>query len=67
MISISFLLTALVIVLIPGTGVIYTINTGLTQKKRIMLAAAFGCTLGIMLKPDERYIYGLDEKEINGV
>ena len=48
MISISFLLTALVIVLIPGTGVIYTINTGLTQKKRIMLAAAFGCTLGII-------------------
>jgi len=48
LISISFLLTAFVIVLIPGTGVIYTINTGLTQKKRIMLAAAFGCTLGII-------------------
>ncbi|WP_320129743.1 LysE family translocator [uncultured Sphaerochaeta sp.] len=46
--SIDFLITALVVVLIPGTGVMYTIHTGLLQKKRYAVAAAFGCTLGIV-------------------
>ena len=44
----EFLLTSLVVVLIPGTGVVYTINTGLTLKWRASLAAAVGCTLGIV-------------------
>ena len=48
MINLEFLLTSLVIVLIPGTGVVYTITTGLTLKWRASLAAAFGCTLGIV-------------------
>jgi len=48
MISPEFLLTSLVVVLIPGTGVIYTINTGLTLKWRASIAAALGCTLGIV-------------------
>lgn len=34
MISLQFLLTALIVTLIPGTGVVYTMNTGLTQKSR---------------------------------
>lgn len=46
--SAEFLLTALVVVLIPGTGVIYTLATGLTQGPRAAIAAAFGCTLGIL-------------------
>ena len=48
MIKPEFLLTSLVVVLIPGTGVIYTITTGLTLKWRASLAAAVGCTLGIV-------------------
>jgi threonine/homoserine/homoserine lactone efflux protein len=48
MINPEFLLTSLVVVLIPGTGVVYTINTGLTLKWRASIAAAIGCTLGIV-------------------
>jgi len=48
MINPEFLLTSLVVVLIPGTGVVYTINTGLTLKWRASIAAALGCTLGIV-------------------
>ncbi len=48
MITPQFLLTSLVIILIPGTGVVYTINTGLLLKWRASLAAAIGCTLGIV-------------------
>lgn len=44
----EFLLTALVVVLIPGTGVIYTVATGLTAGRRESIAAALGCTLGIV-------------------
>lgn len=48
MISIEFLLTSLVVVLIPGTGVLYTIATGLFVGKRASFFAALGCTLGIV-------------------
>jgi len=44
----EFFLTSLVVVLIPGTGVIYTITTGLTRKWRASIVAAIGCTLGIV-------------------
>jgi threonine/homoserine/homoserine lactone efflux protein len=44
----EFLLASLVVVLIPGTGVVYTITTGLTLKWRASIAAAVGCTLGIV-------------------
>jgi threonine/homoserine/homoserine lactone efflux protein len=48
MITPEFLLTSLVVVLIPGTGVVYTVTTGLTLKRRSSIAAAIGCTLGII-------------------
>ncbi|RPJ29347.1 MAG: LysE family translocator [Chloroflexi bacterium] len=48
MITPEFLLTSLVVVLIPGTGAVYTINTGLLLSRRASLAAAVGCTLGIL-------------------
>lgn len=48
MIKPEFLLASLVVVLIPGTGVVYTITTGLILKWRASLAAALGCTLGIV-------------------
>lgn len=48
MITIQFLLTAFVVVIAPGTGVIYTLAIGLGQGRRAALAAAAGCTLGIV-------------------
>lgn len=48
MISTEFLLTSLVVVLIPGTGVIYTVSTGLFLGWRAALIAALGCTFGIV-------------------
>lgn len=48
MISIEFLLTSLVVVLIPGTGVIYTVSVGLFSGWKNSIAAASGCTLGIV-------------------
>jgi threonine/homoserine/homoserine lactone efflux protein len=46
--SLSFLLTSLVVVVSPGTGVLYTLATALTRGSRASVAAAFGCTLGIL-------------------
>lgn len=46
--TIEFLLTSLVVVLLPGTGVIYTLAIGLGRGFRASVAAAFGCTLGIV-------------------
>jgi threonine/homoserine/homoserine lactone efflux protein len=48
MITVQFLITSLVVVLIPGTGVVYTISTGLFQKWKASIYAAIGCTLGII-------------------
>lgn len=48
MLSTEFLLTSLVVVLIPGTGVIYTVSTGLALRRRASIAAALGCTAGIL-------------------
>ena len=46
--TLSFLLTSLIVVASPGTGVLYTLAVALTQGARQSLAAAFGCTLGIV-------------------
>jgi threonine/homoserine/homoserine lactone efflux protein len=46
--TITFWLTALVIVLIPGTGALYTLGTGLVRGWRAATLAAFACTLGIV-------------------
>lgn len=48
MISIEFLVTSLIVVLIPGTGVIYTVSTGLVQGRRASFFASLGCTAGIV-------------------
>lgn len=48
MVNAEFLLTSLIVVLIPGTGVVYTVSTGLFRGWRASLAAALGCTLGII-------------------
>src|SRR3712207_6481346 len=46
--SAEFLITALVVVATPGTGVLYTLAAGLARGGRASLVAAFGCTLGIV-------------------
>jgi threonine/homoserine/homoserine lactone efflux protein len=47
-VSVEFLLTSLVVVLIPGTGVIYTVSSSIGGGRRRGLIAAVGCTLGIV-------------------
>jgi len=46
--SIEFLLTTLIIVASPGTGVVYTLAAGLSRGARASVLAAFACTLGIV-------------------
>jgi threonine/homoserine/homoserine lactone efflux protein len=46
--SVEFLLTSLIVVVSPGTGVLYTLAAGLSRGPRASVVAAFGCTLGIV-------------------
>lgn len=46
--SVEFLLTSLVVALIPGTGVVYTVSSSIGGGWRRGLFAAIGCTLGIV-------------------
>ncbi|MCB1756466.1 MAG: LysE family translocator [Gammaproteobacteria bacterium] len=48
MMIIEFLITSFIVVLMPGTGVIYTVSTGLTRGARASIFAAVGCTAGII-------------------
>jgi len=47
-VTVEFLLTSLIIVATPGTGVLYTVAAGLTRGARASIVAAVGCTLGII-------------------
>jgi threonine/homoserine/homoserine lactone efflux protein len=47
-VSIDFLLTSLIVIVSPGTGVLYTLAAGLSRGPRASVVAAFGCTLGIV-------------------
>ena len=46
--SLEFLLTSFIVVVSPGTGVLYTLAAGLTRGSRASVVAAFGCTIGIV-------------------
>ena len=46
--SIEFLVTSLIVIVSPGTGVLYTLAAGLARGSRASVVAAFGCTLGIV-------------------
>ena len=46
--SIAFLVTTLIVVVTPGTGVVYTLSAGLSRGGRASVIAALGCTLGIV-------------------
>jgi len=47
-VSIDFLVTSLIVIVSPGTGVLYTLAAGLSRGSRASIVAAFGCTLGIV-------------------
>jgi threonine/homoserine/homoserine lactone efflux protein len=47
-VSIAFLVTTLIVVASPGTGVLFTLTAGLSRGRRASIVAAFGCTLGIL-------------------
>jgi threonine/homoserine/homoserine lactone efflux protein len=47
-VSLDFLITSLIVVVSPGTGVLYTLAAGLSRGSRASVVAAFGCTLGII-------------------
>jgi threonine/homoserine/homoserine lactone efflux protein len=44
----EFLLTAFIVCLLPGTGVLYMLAIGLSRGFKASIAAACGCTLGIV-------------------
>jgi threonine/homoserine/homoserine lactone efflux protein len=46
--TIEFLVTSLIVIVSPGTGVLYTLAAGLSRGSRASVVAAFGCTLGIV-------------------
>jgi len=47
-VSIEFLLTSLIVVATPGTGVLYVVAAGLSRGTRASVIASVGCTLGIV-------------------
>jgi len=46
--SIEYILTSLVVILLPGTGVLYTLAIGMGKGFKPSILAALGCTLGIV-------------------
>jgi threonine/homoserine/homoserine lactone efflux protein len=46
--TLEFLITSLIVIVSPGTGVLYTLAAGLSRGSRASVVAAFGCTLGIV-------------------
>jgi threonine/homoserine/homoserine lactone efflux protein len=47
-VSIEFLVTSLIVVATPGTGVLYTMAAGFSSGARASVIAAVGCTLGVV-------------------
>ena len=46
--GLEFLVTSLIVIVSPGTGVLYTLAAGLSRGSRASIVAAFGCTIGIL-------------------
>lgn len=44
----TFLISSFIIILMPGTGVLYTISVGIAKGKKGGMLAAAGCTAGIV-------------------
>jgi threonine/homoserine/homoserine lactone efflux protein len=47
-VNVEFLITSLIVIVSPGTGVLYTLAAGLSRGSRASIVAAFGCTIGIV-------------------
>jgi threonine/homoserine/homoserine lactone efflux protein len=47
-VSVEFLVTSFIVIVSPGTGVLYTLAAGLSRGSRASVVAAFGCTIGIL-------------------
>jgi threonine/homoserine/homoserine lactone efflux protein len=47
-VSVEFLVTSFIVIVSPGTGVLYTLAAGLSRGSRTSVVAAFGCTIGIV-------------------
>jgi threonine/homoserine/homoserine lactone efflux protein len=47
-VTLEYLLTSIIVILLPGTGVLYTLAMGLNAGTRASILAALGCTLGIL-------------------
>jgi len=47
-VSLEFLITSFIVIVSPGTGVLYTLAAGLSRGARASVVAAFGCTIGIV-------------------
>jgi threonine/homoserine/homoserine lactone efflux protein len=47
-VTVEFLVTSLIVIVSPGTGVLYTLATGLSRGSHASVVAAFGCTIGIV-------------------
>jgi threonine/homoserine/homoserine lactone efflux protein len=47
-VSVEFLITSFIVIISPGTGVLYTVAAGLSRGSRASVVAAFGCTIGIV-------------------
>lgn len=46
--SVEFLVTSFIVIVSPGTGVLYTLAAGLARGSRASVVAAFGCMIGIV-------------------
>lgn len=46
--TLEYFLTSMIVILLPGTGVLYTLAFGLGKGWHASVLAAFGCTLGIL-------------------
>jgi len=46
--TVEFLITSFIVVISPGTGVLYTLAIGLSRGSHASIVAALGCTLGIV-------------------
>ena len=46
--GVEFLVTSFLVIVSPGTGVLYTLAAGLSRGARASVVAAFGCTIGIV-------------------
>jgi threonine/homoserine/homoserine lactone efflux protein len=47
-VSVEFLVTSFIVIVSPGTGVLYTLAAGLSRGSRASVVAAFGCTIGVV-------------------